>query len=241
MNIDDASAGFILQPNDVITVRTSSDYDRQNVVTVIGDVLYPGNYVILNKLETWTALLNRAGGLTNSAYIQDAYILRKQNGEGISLSHLDRAMKKPGGKYDYILKAGDEIVVPRMNNSVAITGLIRYPNIDSLKQINVPYSKCRGAKFYIKKYGLGFDKLAKRSRTYVINPGMNVKGCHKFIVFNCHPKVKNGSTIVVTGVPPREMRNNKEHEPVDWNKAITTFTVSLTGIATLYVLLTRIQ
>jgi len=242
LTLDDASAGFELQPSDQVIIRVSSDYDKQTMVSVSGEVHYPGNYVMIDKLETWTSLLNRAGGLNASAYSEDGYIYRKENGTGIILSHLDKALKKPNSKFDYILKPGDEITIPKQSNVVTITGLIRFPYIDSLKQINVPYSKGKRAKFYIKHYGLGFEKRAIRSRTYVVNPGQNVNGCRKFILFNIYPKVKNSSTVVATTIPPKELKQKSgPKEPINWNQAISTLTVSLTGIATIYILLTRIQ
>lgn len=241
LSLDESSAGFQLQPSDQVIVRISSDFEKQSMINVSGEVSFPGNYVLLNKLETWTSLINRAGGLNQAAYAEDAYIFRKDEGKGIVLSHLDKALKKPNSKYDYILKPGDEIVVPKQTNIVTITGLVRFPYIDSLKQINVPYSKGKRAKFYIKHYALGFEKKAKRSRTYVLNPGQNVNGCHKLFLFNVFPKVRNGSTVVATMIPPRELRVKNKKEPLNWNQAISTFTVSLTGVATLYILLTKVK
>ena len=158
------------------------------------------------------------------------------------LSHIDRAIKKPGSKYDYILKPGDQISIPKQSNIVSVSGLIKFPYIDSLQQINVPYTKGKRAKFYIKHYGLGFEKRAKKSRTYVVNPGQNVNDCRKFVLFNIYPKVKAGATVVATAIPPKELKSKTGiSEPINWNQAISTFTVSLTGVATLFILLTRIQ
>ncbi|MEI7801032.1 MAG: SLBB domain-containing protein [Bacteroidota bacterium] len=241
LTLDEASAGFMLQPSDQVVVRVSSDYDKQSVVNVTGEVQFPGNYVMLDKLERWSSVLKRAGGLNTAAYTEDAYIFRKDESKGIVLSHLDKALLKPNSKYDYILKPGDEIVIPKKTNIVTVTGLVRFPYIDSLKQINVPYTKGRKAKFYIKHFGLGFEKHAKRSRTYVVNPGQNVNGCHKYFLFNCYPKVRDGSTVVATAIPPKELRIKHKGDPINWNQAISTFTVSLTGIATLYILLTKVK
>ncbi len=242
LSLDEVSAGFQLQPNDQVVVRMSSDFDQQNVISLSGEVQFPGNYVMINKLETVTSLLNRAGGLNYSAFVDDAFIFRKENNKGIMLSHIDRAIKKPGSKYDYILKPGDQISIPKQSNIVSVSGLIKFPYIDSLQQINVPYTKGKRAKFYIKHYGLGFEKRAKKSRTYVVNPGQNVNDCRKFVLFNIYPKVKAGATVVATAIPPKELKSKTGiSEPINWNQAISTFTVSLTGVATLFILLTRIQ
>ncbi len=241
LTLDETAAGFQLQPSDQVTVRVASDFDKQTMVTVSGEVQYPGNYVMINRLETWTSVLNRAGGLSAAAYCEDAYIFRKENGKGIMLSNLNKALKKPNSKYDYILKQGDEIIIPKKSNLVTITGLIKFPFMDSLKQINVPFSKGKRAKFYIKHYGLGFTRSATPGRTYVVNPGQNVNDCKNFIFFNLYPKVKNASTIVATTTPPRELKiKSVTKNPINWNQAISTFTVSLTGLATIFILLTRV-
>ena len=240
LSIDDESASFELQPNDQVIIRESNDLNKPGTISISGEVQYPGNYVMLDKLERWTAVIKRAGGLSKSAYPEDAYLIRKDIGRGIVLTHLDRAMKETRGKYDYILKDGDQIVIPKRTNVVKLSGLIRYPDIETLGEIDVPLHEGKRAKYYIKHYGLGFEKKSRRARTYVVNPGQNVSDCHKFFLFNIYPKVSSGAMVVVTTVPAKELLPKKERSPLDWNRAISTLTVSLTGVATIYILLNKL-
>jgi len=83
LNIDINSAfyespNFLLAPFDVISVRKSTSYSEQKKVTIEGEVLYPGNYILSNKNERASEVIKRAGGLSASAYTEGAILIRKQ-------------------------------------------------------------------------------------------------------------------------------------------------------------------
>lgn len=239
LSINAAAAGYKLEPYDEVVVRTVANYKRPDNVTINGEVLYPGTYSMLDKTERISSLIKRAGGLTQWSYGEDAILYRKNEEKGFVLMHLDRALKKPNNKYDFILRPGDLINIPKATNIVTLAGCIRFPFVDTLHQINVPYTQGKRAKFYIKKYGMGFEKNSKRVLTYSINNGQNVKGCHRFLLFNVYPKVENGATVYVP-IKPLKERTLEEKNRVDWNSAIENFTVKLTAIATLAILLSRL-
>ena len=82
LNIDKYSdfyenPNFLLAPFDVISVRKSTSYSEQKKVTIEGEVLYPGNYILSNKNERASELIKRAGGLSASAYLEGAILIRK--------------------------------------------------------------------------------------------------------------------------------------------------------------------
>lgn len=62
LTIDQASAGFQLQPYDIVFVRQAPAFTLQTTVSLSGEVLYPGTYVIMNKGEKIASLIKRAGG-----------------------------------------------------------------------------------------------------------------------------------------------------------------------------------
>ena len=64
------------------------------MVTVQGEVIYPGNYTLLSKTETVADVIERAGGVTQYAYVEGATI--KRNNVTNTLLFLDKAMKDPG-------------------------------------------------------------------------------------------------------------------------------------------------
>lgn len=67
---------FILMPFDRVVVRTSTGYETQKMVRIVGEVLYPGLYTINRKDERISDLINRAGGLTPFAYVDGASLQR---------------------------------------------------------------------------------------------------------------------------------------------------------------------
>ncbi|NOZ08922.1 MAG: hypothetical protein GXO91_08635 [FCB group bacterium] len=63
----DAFAGTILAPEDHIVVRLKRDYKRQDLVTVEGEVKFPGRYSIDVGKTTIREIINRAGGFSSRA------------------------------------------------------------------------------------------------------------------------------------------------------------------------------
>ncbi|MBC8478914.1 MAG: SLBB domain-containing protein [FCB group bacterium] len=54
----------ILQPADHVIIRMKKDYKRQDIVTLKGEVKYPGKYAIDAGLTTIGEIISRAGGLS---------------------------------------------------------------------------------------------------------------------------------------------------------------------------------
>lgn len=67
---------FVLQPFDVVSIRSSEGYQVQKQVKLEGEVLYPGTYTITKKNETISDVIERAGGLTVLAYANGASLKR---------------------------------------------------------------------------------------------------------------------------------------------------------------------
>lgn len=68
---------FVLQPYDIVYVRSAPSYHKQKQVTISGQVRYPGQYVIQSKKERISDIIKRAGGLTKEAYPPGATLFRK--------------------------------------------------------------------------------------------------------------------------------------------------------------------
>ncbi len=71
-----SSSGTVLQSRDHLYVRALPDWNPTNAVTVEGEVLFPGSYRI-RKNETMTDVIERAGGLTASAFYEGAVFTRE--------------------------------------------------------------------------------------------------------------------------------------------------------------------
>ncbi|MBC7744371.1 MAG: SLBB domain-containing protein [Flavobacterium sp.] len=67
---------FVLQPFDMVSVRSETGYEVQRQVRIEGEVLYPGTYTVVRKNERISDLVSRAGGLTALAYPKGASLKR---------------------------------------------------------------------------------------------------------------------------------------------------------------------
>lgn len=72
----EGDSNFMLEPYDYVFVRRSPGYFPQQSVTINGEVLFPGSYVLTRKNQRVSELVNMAGGTLKSAYTEGAYLLR---------------------------------------------------------------------------------------------------------------------------------------------------------------------
>ena len=238
--IDKASEGFLIQPYDQILARTDPTFELQKNIVINGEVLYPGEYSILNKNEKISDVIKRCGGVTQWSFPEGAKFIRKESEKGFLFFKLEEVMKDTGSIYNYIIKGGDILTIPKVEQLVQIKGLINYPDMQTIQQINAPFTKGKSARYYIKNYGLGFDKNADRKKTYVLEAGGYIHRTKCFVFIKSFPKVPKGSIIVVPRKKISEEKKKKESEPMNWNKAIENTTIKLTGLATLWLIFTNL-
>lgn len=241
--ISSEAQNFQLEPFDVIFVRSLINTTSPGMVTITGEVIYQGDYLMNDKEEKLVDLINRAGGLSQWANPNQATLVRAENGRGIIFMELEKAMKNPESEYNFILRPGDLINIPTTNDLVSISGMINYPYADSMGYLNAPYHEGRRAKFYVKRYGLGFAEGAKRPRTYVIQPGGTVEDPRRWTFIRIYPKVEKGAYVVVPYTPDKDATGAPAPpaEPVDVNQIIESAMIKITGLLTLYILVTRIN
>lgn len=70
---------FVLEPYDIVAVRRSPGYEEQKRVSLQGEVVFPGNYSKKEQNERISSFIQRAGGLTSSAYTKGATLLRQMD------------------------------------------------------------------------------------------------------------------------------------------------------------------
>ena len=73
---NDINLNLLLKPFDVVNIRKLPFYKEQRNVNIEGEVMYPGQYTIVNQKETLSSLIKRSGGPTNSAYLEGAILIR---------------------------------------------------------------------------------------------------------------------------------------------------------------------
>ena len=105
--------------------------------------------------------------------------------------NLDKALANPGNdKWDIILRNGDQLFIPRLNNTVSISGEVMYPN-------TVAYKPNAALSYYVNQSG-GYRERARKSKAFVINPNGTVTRVRSA------RDIKPGCNIVI---PTRPKRN----------------------------------
>jgi protein involved in polysaccharide export with SLBB domain len=137
-------------------------------------------FVSLEKDTTTSPVLEQVTRNTTDVAIDLVYIL-----------------KHPGTEDDITLEEGDELVIPRINNTVRVMGEVYRP-------LDIMYEKGKGLKNYISNAG-GVTRLANRGRTFVIYPNGSSAKINKVMgIFPNYPKVEPGSQIFVPQKPKRQ-------------------------------------
>jgi len=150
--------------------------------------------------------------------------------------NLEKAMDSESSKHNLVLIEGDSIIVPKTMDVVHITGELM--NLKG-KSISAPHFNRRRANYYVNNFAGGFTKENKKSNTVVVYPNGIAKKSINFGLFTLSPRIKKGSTIIVSN---RLVKETKEKEnPVDWNKQIENAMLKVTAIMTLWLLIDRVS
>lgn len=73
----DLAADEPLKPYDLLSIKLTPDWGRQEKIELLGEVRFPGTYLI-RRSETLSSVLARAGGLTEVAFPQGAVFTREE-------------------------------------------------------------------------------------------------------------------------------------------------------------------
>ncbi len=206
---------YILQPYDIISVKTSPKYEAQQTIYINGEVKFPGQYVVKDREERISDLIKRSGGLRPSAFTNGAKIYR--NNEIISID-FQNALDNVSSRDNVLIVKGDSIFIPRKSETVSIMGGVFNPAI-------VTYGPALKIKDYISHAG-GFGENAIERKVYITYPNGSSAKTKSFLFFKKYPKVEPGSTVVVPIINPNE---NQKLSPVE-KTSILTALVSMSGI-----------
>lgn len=244
LQIDTANT-FSLLPYDRVFVRKSPAYSQQLSVWIGGEVLFSGLYTLESQSERLSDIVKRTGGFTSKASVRDARLKRRMNetellrrakliqradaaSDSINISKLDlnetyyvgidlqEAINNPGGSADLVLRDGDELIIPQLENTVKINGEVLYPN-------TVTFIEGKKLSYYINQAG-GYTKEAQNRQAYIIYNNGNVSRASK-------GRVQPGCEIVV---PTKKHKENSKN-------IATTLSVSTTLASIVAVLVTALK
>lgn len=236
-----SEGAFVLEPYDNVFVRYVPEFELQQNVTIVGEVIFPGEYSLITENETVTELLNRAGGLTEEAFPEAATLFRYEDSLGYIIMRMEEAIQNPLSKYNYKLKNGDVIKIPKKIDYVSIVGATQYLLQNDLKQVNVPFTKGEDALFYINTFAGGFSDEARTDKIFVKYPNGEVKTTEKrFLLGKKHPEVLPGSEIQV-GRIKIDPTSGKEEQNLNWTKVLGDSVAQAMSILTLILLVQRLD
>jgi protein involved in polysaccharide export with SLBB domain len=251
-DLSKSGSDFLLNPNDIITVKMDPAKRPQMLVSITGQVLFPGTYALETRQDRLSQILNRAGGIlptadqfgikiirknliSDTASLRD--VLKKQFskldsiaenkpliGEGITEIAVEIFAEngKLNADRDILLQEGDVIEVPIIKNTVAITGEV-------LRPVNVQYFPGKGFNYYISSAG-GYSVKAKKTKSFVYYTNGRSKRTTALLgLFKSYPKLLPGSTIVV---PSKQERSGK-FDPSKVGILVSALTTLATTLAIL--------
>jgi protein involved in polysaccharide export with SLBB domain len=114
---------------------------------------------------------------------------------GINLS---RIIHNPKARFDLLLEDGDVIHIPKLLQTVKVSGEILSPT-------SLVYSNNKILKDYVQESG-GFSSKAQRRRAYIVYANGSAAGTKRILFFNNYPRVKPGSEIFI---PKKEIKERK--------------------------------
>ena len=256
LSLNETSSKFVLEPFDEVFVRSSPNYEKQQFVSVEGQVIFPGVYALERKDERISDLMKRVGGLNAQAYPEGATLIRKFK---ISQQEADRKRKQFNDLSDITTDVSVKVeeVKEETEESIGIELIKAIDNVgtptDMLLQdgdiIRIPkepqtvrmqgevlyptstrYLNGMPFKHYISESG-GFTDLSSRKRSYIVYANGSVDRTRKLLgLFNVYPKVEPGSEIIV---PRLNVRQGATQQLVQTIIALSTVISSTVGLLAL--------
>ncbi len=199
--------GEFLKHMDNLLIHENSTIKEQEIVYLNGEFSYPGFYAKQSDDETLLSLIQRAGGLKSSAYLEGARFTRAKDSIGTVAIDVHRLIERENSEDDIILEDGDTLFVPTEPKTVIVDGAVNYPTA-------VQYVPGENIRYYIRRAG-GLSNSANDKSIYVILANGEVREVRK-----SSRVVNAGSAVIIPEILT-------EKEPFNWS----AFATSMLAIA----------
>jgi polysaccharide biosynthesis/export protein len=188
----------VLLPYDNVLINRQPEWQLLSTVAVLGNVKFPGSYVLTRRDERLSDIIQRAGGLTPYAYAQGMRFYRSQDNVGRIDLDLAAVLKDPNVRDNLYLEPGDTIAVPDYMPTVRISGGVNAPG-------SVAYRPGADMNYYIGAAG-GLAQNGDKGRSYVTQPNGLVQPYHErwWFIPDAVPVPFAGASIAV---PTREVKD----------------------------------
>ncbi len=235
--------GYPLLPFDQVVVRQLTLFDKDKVVTVNGEVKFPGDYALPAAQYRLSDLITDAGGINAIGSSDGAVIMRAYNNVGPIGIHVKKALRhKRSKKYNPYLLSGDVLTIYPAQNIFTLRLLgTYYPLQDSLTPLSNKsfiYAGKKSARWYIREFAGGLTKDAERRSVAVAYPNGQVDGTKRVLfLFNDMPTVLTGGQIVVNIASEKEKTEKKE---IDYDAVFTRSFQAISSLLTLMLLVNQL-
>lgn len=237
---------FQLQPYDNIVVRMTPNFSTGRIVEINGRVKYPGVYLLEDTRTHLSEIIEMAGGLLDDADPYARLFRTYRNRGNIGLDLDEMTLRTRNIKSDPILMEGDVINILRQENTVTIretgTRMAQYvPEEFSSENKTVIYQGNRSAKWYIRHYAGGFQKIADKNSVTVTMPNNRTESVTRILGIRNYPKVYPGGTITLRIDQDKREKLEKEKEKINWDETLSRTLSSLTSVISIILLVDRLK
>ena len=222
----------VLQPYDIIIVKTLPGYTSQRTVLVLGEVKSPGKYGLEKSGDRISDIIDRTGGFKASADSSSITIRRNVNTnltvaereklfqrilniDPDSLSNHPRLKDELYRSYDLIsVDLGSALLNRGSSENLTLENgdILTIDRTTNLVKISgevyyptiVPYKKNKNLRHYIEQAG-GFTPFARKTGVVVIQPDGKAASIKHFLWFKSYPSVSPRSEIFV----PQKAKSNR--------------------------------
>lgn len=224
LTFTESQAAIELEPFDVVNVKNLPRNQAAGSVTITGEVLFPGTYLLNTKKDRVSDLFKRAGGMLNSGSLNSAFFLRNTYQEALKGEVLE--IKKSLSKQlstdtltkkflDSTLTKEKVLLAVNLRKAIENPGspddiyleegdLITIPktptSVQAFGGVNiqkkVPYYKGLSARRLINESG-GFSENANKKGTYVLYADGRIKTVNNYVFFKTYPRLTAGAELYV--------------------------------------------
>ncbi|MFA6872937.1 MAG: SLBB domain-containing protein [Bacteroidaceae bacterium] len=240
LSFNDETSNFLLQKNDRVIIRSQYGLEEMKKVSVVGEVKFPGDYVLLSKEQRLSDLIEMAGGLTNYAYPDGAFLIRKRNLSDAEKRMLSQLADQLGSKIT--TKGNERDSLETRKSLIRETDLV---GIDLNKALHNPGSRYdllisagdsisipqklelvyvdgevmhSNAVSYKKGQSLnkyikesgGYSAKAWKKGSYVVHANGSVDATSSFLGIKSYPRILPGSRIVIPEKPIKQKMTTAE-------------------------------
>ncbi len=242
--------GFLLKPYDHVVIRSSPGYGPQQTVSLGGEVLFAGSYVLQKRNERISDVVRRAGGILKDAYIKGAHLSRRLTDDEYAARKeaIRLAMTNSNGHGDSIALSRID-VANTYNVGIDLEKALKYPGThydlvlqpgdnlfipeqqstvkisgDVMFPNAVVYEPGKKLKYYIDQAG-GYGQQARKGKAFIVYLNGTVARAKR------NTPIEPGCQIIV---PSKPASNG-----TDWTK-ILAFATSFSSVATMAATITNI-